>query len=194
MSKLGDTLHDFVSRVAVDRRLALVGGLAVSARTEPRFTRDVDLVVAVADDAEAETVVRDAQHLGYLVEATVEQVGTGRLATVRLRRSPTEPIVDLLFASSGIEAEIAAAATRILVLGQPVPVATVGHLIAMKLLSRDTRQRPRDDDDLAALARIADDVTWAQTADAIDSITARGFARRRDLRAALAELRAREPG
>ncbi len=33
---------------------ALVGGLAVSARTEPRFTRDADLAVALTSDAEAE--------------------------------------------------------------------------------------------------------------------------------------------
>jgi len=32
---------------------ALVGGLAVSARAEPRFTRDIDLAVAAARDAEA---------------------------------------------------------------------------------------------------------------------------------------------
>jgi hypothetical protein len=32
----------------------VVGGLAVSARTEPRFTRDVDLVIAVSDDQSAE--------------------------------------------------------------------------------------------------------------------------------------------
>lgn len=33
---------------------AAVGGLAVSVRTTPRFTRDVDLAVAVADDVHAE--------------------------------------------------------------------------------------------------------------------------------------------
>ena len=33
---------------------AVVGGLAVSARTEPRFTRDVDVAVAVANEAAAE--------------------------------------------------------------------------------------------------------------------------------------------
>jgi hypothetical protein len=36
------------------RRWALVGGLAVSARAEPRTTRDVDIVVDVQDDADAE--------------------------------------------------------------------------------------------------------------------------------------------
>lgn len=36
---------------------ALVGGLGVSARTEPRFTRDADVAVALANDAEAEALI-----------------------------------------------------------------------------------------------------------------------------------------
>ena len=48
----------------VTGHLALIGGLAVSARTEPRFTRDADLAVAVTSDAEAE-----APH--YEVDAVV---------------------------------------------------------------------------------------------------------------------------
>lgn len=38
------------------RRFALVGGLAVSVRTEPRLTRDADLAVLVADDRDAEAL------------------------------------------------------------------------------------------------------------------------------------------
>ena len=38
---------------------ALVGGLAVSARTEPRFTRGADLAVALASNAEAKALIRD---------------------------------------------------------------------------------------------------------------------------------------
>ena len=34
---------------------ALVGGLAVSVRAEPRLTRDADVAVSVDDDEEAET-------------------------------------------------------------------------------------------------------------------------------------------
>ena len=52
---------------------ALVGGPAVSARTEPRFTRDADLAVAAAEDAEAERVIHQLQVRGFRVEATVEQ-------------------------------------------------------------------------------------------------------------------------
>jgi len=38
--------------------MALVGGLAVSARAEPRLTRDVEVAVAVAGDAEAEPLMQ----------------------------------------------------------------------------------------------------------------------------------------
>ena len=40
---------------AIGARWAVIGGLAVAFRAEPRFTKDVDVAVAVADDREAET-------------------------------------------------------------------------------------------------------------------------------------------
>lgn len=187
MSRLGDTLGDFVTRFATSYRLTLVGGLAVSVRTEPRFTRDVDFCVAVASDADAEALIYSAQQLGYLVEDTLEQAGTKQLSTVRLRRRK-DPIVDLLFAACGIEAEIAAAATTLDVLGHQVPVATIGHLIAMKLLSRDAKTRPRDEQDLVALAQEADAIEWARASASVELIESRGFARKRDLKAALNDL------
>ena len=70
---------------ACKRRWALVGGLAVSARAEPRNTRDVDIAVAVTDDADAESLVSELMKAGWVVEAAVEQIETGRLATIRLR-------------------------------------------------------------------------------------------------------------
>ncbi len=193
MSKLGQTLREFCSRFAERYGLVLVGGLAVSVRTAPRFTRDVDFTAAVANDAEAESLVYEAQRAGYVVEATLERLDRGRMATVRLRRRH-EPIVDLLFAACGIEAEIAEAATSLTVLGSRVPVATVGHLIAMKLISRDPRRRPRDEEDLLALSRVADDAEWRRAADAIALIQERGFARQRDLVASLASLRSLDLG
>jgi hypothetical protein len=39
---------------AIGARWAVIGGLAVAFRAEPRFTKDVDIAVAVADDEEAE--------------------------------------------------------------------------------------------------------------------------------------------
>jgi hypothetical protein len=94
MTKLGQTLRALLDAFPSTRRLALVGGLAVSARTQPRFTRDIDLAIAVEDDAEAEAIVFELQGHGYSILATVEQSTTHRLATVRLRQYTTSPIVD----------------------------------------------------------------------------------------------------
>ena len=106
-----------------------MGGLAVSARAEPRFTRGADVVVAVADDRDAESLVLALQSRGYRVEAAIEQEATGRLATVRLA-PPTQTtvgvVVDLLFASSGIEEDIVAAAERIEIL--PALIMPVANL------------------------------------------------------------------
>jgi hypothetical protein len=70
--------------LALRRRFALVGGLAVSVRAEPRLTRDADLAVLVTDDRDAEGLVRAR---GWGVVAAVEQNAAGRLATIRLARS-----------------------------------------------------------------------------------------------------------
>ncbi len=97
---------------------ALVGGLAVSARAEPRTTRDVDAVVAVGSNQEAEKVIFDLQSRGYRTITVLEQKEAARLATVRLV-PPAEgfgAVLDLLFASSGLEVEIAAAAERLEIL------------------------------------------------------------------------------
>lgn len=81
---------------------ALVGGLAVSARSEPRFTRDADIAVAVASDTEAEALIRSSSKRQA---AALRQRGSGD------HRKPSSPVIDLLFASSGIEPEIVAEAS-----------------------------------------------------------------------------------
>ena len=181
-------------RVTADldrRRLgwALVGGFAVSARAEPRFTRDVDVAVAVIDDRAAEQNVHDLVAGGYRLLASVEQDAVGRLATVRLGPVAGDVVVDVLFASSGIEPEIVRSAEAIEILpGLVVPVARTGHLIALKLLARDDESRPQDLADLRSLHEVAtrEDVDLARSA--IHLITERGYHRDRDLAAALTAL------
>jgi hypothetical protein len=165
-------------------RFALVGGFAVATRAEPRFTRDVDLAVAVGDDAQAESLVRDLGNAGYRVISVVEQEAVGRLATIRLQPAGEDDpaVLDLLFASSGIESELVAAADTLAVVpGLTLPVATTGHLLALKVLSRDDRRRPQDVADLRALLRVATpkDVSTARSALAL--IQQRGFHRNRSL-------------
>ena len=85
----------------------LVGGLAVSARAEPRFTRDADLVIDTDTDeeAEAEAVARMFLQRGYRLQARLEQSGVGRLSGARLV-DPDGIEVDLIIASSGRETDL----------------------------------------------------------------------------------------
>lgn len=195
MTRVEEALRRIVADLeTTSRPFALVGGFAVSARTEPRFTRDVDLVVAVPDDAAAEGLLSGLRTRGYALVAAVEQLAADRLATARLASPSTsddELIVDLLFASSGVEAEIAARAEALEVLpGLVVPVARVGDLLALKLLSRDDDVRPLDAADLRALCSVAGADDLALARDTARMIGRRGYARGRDLVAALDELMA----
>lgn len=167
-----------------ERQFALVGGLAISARTEPRFTRDVDLAVVVADDADAEALVHALVGDGYVVVAAIEQEALQRLATVRLspRGGSAQGVVaDLLMASSGIEAEVAAGSQVLEILpGLAVPVASIGHLIALKTLSHGPN-RPKDLLDLRALLGVATPGDMEQARGALAAIEARGFNRGKKL-------------
>ena len=120
----------------------------------------------------------------YLLDTT--------LATVRLvANDEPGPVVDLLFASSGVEPEIVAAADALEVFpDQQIKVAKVGHLVAVKLLAR-SEDRPQDEVDLRALLDAAEESDVALAHEAVGLIEGRGFARGRDLRAALAEVLAR---
>jgi hypothetical protein len=167
------------------KRWSLVGGLAVVVRGEPRFTRDADLAVVVGSDTEAESLVRWLQGRGYSVLATVEQQATGRLATVRLLPPGEDPegiVLDLLFASSGIESEVAAASEILeIVPGLRLPVAQTSHLIALKVLSRDDIRRPTDLADLRSLIARASQEDIQRAERAITLIMERGYHRDRDL-------------
>jgi hypothetical protein len=158
-------------------RAAVLGGLAVSVWTEPRFTRDVDLAVAIRADADAERLIRQLTQRGYRLWATVEQTAAGRLATARLLppgESEEGMVVDLLFASSGIEPEIVDAAVEVDIgASTPVRVARAGHLVALKLLSQDPTVRPQDTLDLRALRSVLDDPETQLARDACDLITRR---------------------
>lgn len=195
MTAVEAALRRIVGDLAAEaQRFALVEGLAVSTRTEPRFTRVVDVAVAVAGDAAAERLVRALLARGYALVATIEHAATHRLATARLR-SPSAPhdelVVDLLFASSGVEPEIVRRAETLELLeGLAVPVAALGDLLALRLLSRDDATRPQDGADLLALraAATADDLSLARAT--IGLVTARGCARGRDLDAAWRALAA----
>ncbi len=162
------------------RSFALVGGLAVSIRAEVRFTRDVDLAVSVESDEDAEALVYGLRSVGYEPVASIEHEARSRLSTIRLL-SPQGVKVDLLFASSGIEAEIVARASFV-EMGDAgrVPVANAEELLAMKILSM-TDIRLQDRLDAQRLLQFVPDLDLHVVRDHLARMTRRGFHRNQDL-------------
>jgi predicted nucleotidyltransferase len=191
-------LAEAFRRLQVDFRAlriqwALVGGLAVSARAEPRTTRDIDVAIAVAGDREAEEVIRRLRDRGYLDEVVMEHRDRDRLSTVRLTRRGDESGIffDLLFASSGIEPEVVERADLLEILpGLYAPVATTADLLALKILAlRPNRpqERPQDFTDIQELLRVARDEDLQRARTALELIEQRGYGRAKDLEAELSE-------
>ncbi len=159
---------------------ALVGGLAVSIRSEVRFTRDVDLAVAVSSDAAMEVLVRGLAVVGYRSVAIVEHEVRKRLATARLE-SPSGVLVDLLAASCGIESEVVARAGRVAIEGAgEIPVARAEELVAMKVLSM-TERRLQDRLDAINLLLTNPSLQLEDVREMLALITTRGYDRGQDL-------------
>ncbi len=180
------SITDDLSRGGI--RYAVVGGLAVSVRSAPRFTRDIDLALAVQSDADAEACVAMLMRQGYELFGQLEHDSTNRLAAVRMLAPASNDngngqiVVDLRFASSGIENEIVQGAESIeFVPGLHLPAARIEHLIALKVLSMDDETRPQDRADVRALIQSADDAQLQLAAAAVQLIQERGFGRGKDL-------------
>jgi len=163
---------------ALGAEWAVIGGLALNARSRPRTTFDIDLAVAVGSDAQAEALILGLRSKGYREQFHLEQEAMGRLATVRLEPPQEVGVVpiDLLFASSGIEPEIVRAAEMLEVLpGLTLPIARAGHLLALKILAG----RPQDLVDARTLLAVASAEELNLAHDALEQIQGRGFHRGR---------------
>ena len=125
--------------------------------------------------------------MGYFPVATVEHLERQRLSTVRLA-SPSGVVVDLLAASSGIEAEVVARATPIDFgeIGE-IPVARAEELLAMKVLSM-TQRRLQDRIDAVNLVLMTEQLDLDAVRENLAEITRRGFHRDQDLLAKLADV------
>lgn len=163
---------------------ALVGGLAVSARCEPRFTNDLDLAISVASDEQAESLTFKLIKRGASLEFTLDQDEQKRLSMVSLKLDQTSHTsIDLLFASSGIEAEITQSAELLEVFPHIIiPVASLSHLAALKLLSVSIK-RMKDLSDLNVLKEAMNRQELEQALEACRLITSRGYNRGFDLEA-----------
>ncbi len=187
-TRLDQALQSAVADLTrLDVPCALVGGLAVSLRAQVRFTRDVDLAVRIASDANVESLVRALRSRGYGVKALVEHDDAHRIAIVRLA-APAGVVLDLLVASSGIESEIVERAELVVWSGATsLRVARNEELVALKVLSA-SEKRLQDTLDAHALieAGVDLDVVHAN----LKAISERGFDRGQDLIAKFAAMAA----
>ncbi len=161
---------------ALHARWALIGGLAVSALTSPRYTDDVDVVIAVSGDSEAEALFRSLLDRGYrqLPNGIHERKDTGRLALVQLQ-SPIDQEggirVDLMFAWSLVEPEIVERARyQQIQPGLQGPVARIGDMIALKIQAG----RSKDESDILMLLRAADEVEISHALATMELMRERG--------------------
>lgn len=128
---------------------ALVGGVAVSFRAQPRMTADVDFVIA----ADVERAVLLAARL----EGTPFQPLVGGVEDVvrqsfilPLKHRATKVKLDLALGLSGFEQEAIARAERREHEGVRFSLATVEDLLMMKVLAG----RPQDEQDVRGLVTV----------------------------------------
>jgi len=174
----------------INARYALIGGLAIGARTQLRFTQDADLTVAVQSDTQAEQIAGHLIRSGYQIMTELDHAPTGRIGVLRLvspvaSKSAVDqdelPLLDLLIHSTGIEKEVVSQAQVIEVFsGVRLPTATIPHLIAMKVLSESDR-RLQDRIDLQNLIAVAEPAELEAVPDLLSLIEQRGFANGKDL-------------
>lgn len=166
----------------LDVGFALVGGIAVSMRTTERFTKDVDFAVSVSSDDQAELIVNALRRAGLRIAMFLDK-NDGGLMAVRLKSGAEfEIYVDLLFATSGIESEVVASATKMEIFpGFIDRLATLPSLVAMKVLSADWKNRPQDVLDIQNLLNVASESDIHECRQLLSLITERGFNRNKDL-------------
>lgn len=160
-------------------RWCLVGGLGASVYAEPRTTKDIDIVVAISTEDEFADLRAFLLNRGYTnPQLLLHTMPTRRmgwrlyLTGSRQQRVP----VDLLSQACGIEQEIVTQAHVVELLpGVLFRVASLAHIIAMKLLSQNDTDRIQDRADLVGLVSVAspEDIEAAQQS--VTLITERGF-------------------
>jgi hypothetical protein len=144
---LSTTLADAVAFLESEGiSYALIGGLAVSLRGQPRVTVDVDMVIAV-------DVNRALALLPLLLQSKFEPLFQGVEEVVQksfilpLRHRTTGIKVDLAIGLSGFERHAVVRAEPIQIADRKVAVATAEDLLVMKLLAG----RPQDEQDITGL-------------------------------------------
>jgi len=172
----------------------LVGGLGTSVYVEPRTTKDIDVAISVSGEEQANSLKDFLLTRGYSNPQLLMHVSpTRRMGWRVFIPSSHEACVplDILVLACGIEREIVAHARTIEILpGLSLPVASLAHLIAMKVLSQNSSDRLQDRVDLFALLKSATASDRIIIESALVEMSKLEIANGRDLVAELRELEA----
>ena len=135
---------------------ALIGGLAISVRAQPRATVDVDLVIAAdVDRALALVDALEGSTLAPLFDNVTQVVETAFILPLRHRQTNVK--VDVAIGLSGFERQAIARAQPMPLADSTVSVATAEDLLIMKAMAG----RPQDEQDMRGImiAR-GDELDW----------------------------------
>jgi predicted nucleotidyltransferase len=139
----------------LDIKWALVGSMACGIYTDPRTTRDIDISVIAKNKNAQEEVIQKLLELGYHSPQILMLVGPTRIIGQRIQMPSEKAIslpIDLIFNSTGIEESIVENAKILEIIhGIKLPVASLGDLIAMKIISQNDSDRLKDRVDLRLL-------------------------------------------
>ncbi|MEO8482796.1 MAG: hypothetical protein ABI634_11335 [Acidobacteriota bacterium] len=141
----------------------LVGGLAVAAQGEPRFTADVDVVAFVTMKA-AEGLIARADSAGFGVAAD-EADRLRATGTLRFHRAPFQ--LDIIVASLPFEERARQRAIVARLFDREVPLPTPEDLLLFKIISG----REKDLLDAVGIARRhRDRIDWPYVAAGVDEV------------------------
>ncbi len=151
---------------------AVIGGCARNAYAEPRATKDVDLVVEVAE-AGHPALIRNLERRGFRGATSVG--GEGGVPDLTLFRDGRGRRIDLLFAHTDFEREaLRRAVTREPFRGVAAPVITVEDLIVYKVLADRPQDRVDVRDVVAAAGARGQDIDWSYVERWCDAWEVRG--------------------
>ena len=135
---------------------ALIGGLAVTVRAEPRATMDVDLIINC--DVQRCLTLVDELH-GSEFQPLFEDVDdvVKRAFILPLKHQQTSVTVDLALGLTGFEQQAISTSSLIAFDEFEVPVVSAESLMLMKLLAG----RPRDHEDIRKIVlKQQDNIDW----------------------------------
>ncbi len=156
-NNLHKALHDSAAFFAANRiDFAIIGGIAVMYRGEPRFTADIN-VVALLDVEKTLSLVDTLT--GSPLEPLFPDIHdiVSQSFLLPLRHTKTTIPIDCALGMTGFEKQLVKRATPVEIGGTRLPGATAEDLLLLKLIAG----RPRDTEDAYRIAaRQSDTLDW----------------------------------